>query len=492
MKRTWYAIIWFSLWSHIACETQKSDAKLRPTDETEELPGYLDTVEKDVDPASEVEITVGKSRLKAPVGISDQSFRVRLSQRSSAPVTEAESTTSIGNALGDIVDIELFNAETGAVLSSSDLKLEYEFKQTVSSNVSSSELGLIVVVDPDTDAQKRFLIPNDGLSISPGLRLKSGDELVIVLQLKLTNATMWLVKVDEEILNSVELAYPNQLVSGQSEGSKVSVIKRSTGSGNTSTSGSTGTTSTGSESTTSSGGGTTLDLTEGLVLHLNAQEDLAESKDCTAPAYWRDRSNTIDYGQILFNGCSDNQVNGWQDNPPRKLFDGNNSFASIASRPVHEFGQSTSFSIAAKFQTSAAGFIVSKMTLEQNPQQVFGYELIVGMDMLVYFQILSTFDQTIQCKSTTLVAESGNEKWIRAVATYDRVAIKLYINGIEECTAEDTSNSIYPAVGPLYIGNRASFMSQPFNPIFNGAMSDVRIYNRVLTKEEIDALNAID
>ncbi len=234
MNSVFLAVSILLLLLHVGCESPKANSKARPTDEVEELSGYLDSVERDVDAKSEVEITVGRSRLKTPVGISDQAFRVRLSQRSSVPSAEADEVASIGKAVGDIIEIELYNAETGMILSSSDLKTEYEFTQTLDSEVSRSELGLIVVVDPNTEAQQRFLIPNDGLGISPALRLTTENEFIIRLKLKLTNATLWLVKVDEQLLKSERLAYANELASGESEEAQSKVIVKKSSSSRTS------------------------------------------------------------------------------------------------------------------------------------------------------------------------------------------------------------------------------------------------------------------
>jgi len=82
------------------------------------------------------------------------------------------------------------------------------------------------------------------------------------------------------------------------------------------------------------------------------------------------------------------------------------------------------------------------------------------------------------------------------VATYDQPsgAMRLYENGM--LTSENLYNSTLTPVVPLDpayhpgvgIGTNNSFPDSSVNYGFNGAIDDVRIYNRALTASEVQAL----
>jgi hypothetical protein len=71
-------------------------------------------------------------------------------------------------------------------------------------------------------------------------------------------------------------------------------------------------------------------------------------------------------------------------------------------------------------------------------------------------------------------------EWYHRVGTYDGSTARLYLDGHE---VDWTSASISPAATGVFIGERVSGL----DPL-NGAINDVRIYDRALSAEEVTAL----
>jgi YD repeat-containing protein len=71
--------------------------------------------------------------------------------------------------------------------------------------------------------------------------------------------------------------------------------------------------------------------------------------------------------------------------------------------------------------------------------------------------------------------------WTHLAVTYDASTIRLYVNGTQVATAATTGN-IAVSTGALRIGGNSIW-----GEFFSGLVDDVRIYNRVLTAEEINS-----
>ena len=120
-----------------------------------------------------------------------------------------------------------------------------------------------------------------------------------------------------------------------------------------------------------------------------------------------------------------------------------------------------------------------------------GYELSLDADSStnwprkVFFRInqVSTGDD-YRVNSTTEYPINGT--WIHVAATYDGTDMRIYINGELEGTTSApgvtiNTNGLPLSIGAQYNGTTASLWYQ-------GAMDDVRVYNRVLSEDEIWAL----
>ncbi len=111
-----------------------------------------------------------------------------------------------------------------------------------------------------------------------------------------------------------------------------------------------------------------------------------------------------------------------------------------------------------------------------------GYELSLSSGTLVFVRVnQKTSGDTYRINSTTAYPIDGNT-WMHVAATYSGSTLRLFINGVQE--GGDLSSPA-PAINtlPLTLGTQATFMRY-----FQGAMDDVRLYDRALTLDEIQVL----
>src|SRR3989442_13046641 len=71
--------------------------------------------------------------------------------------------------------------------------------------------------------------------------------------------------------------------------------------------------------------------------------------------------------------------------------------------------------------------------------------------------------------------------WAHLAATYDRVTMRLYVNGVQVASRVQTGN-IATSTNPLQIGGDSLY-----GQYFQGAIDEVRIYNVALTAAQIQA-----
>ncbi|PWJ44375.1 LamG domain-containing protein [Sediminitomix flava] len=75
-------------------------------------------------------------------------------------------------------------------------------------------------------------------------------------------------------------------------------------------------------------------------------------------------------------------------------------------------------------------------------------------------------------------------EWYFVTGTYDGSQMKLYVNGEVEFS-ENVSINLYTNTAPITIGKQ-DHSSYPY--FLNGAIDDIHIFNKALTKEEVDLL----
>ena len=133
--------------------------------------------------------------------------------------------------------------------------------------------------------------------------------------------------------------------------------------------------------------------------------------------------------------------------------------------------------------TSADNRIISKSTGTSTQNHYWMLSTINSDGVKLRFRLKT--DGT----TTTLIASSGNiavGKWVHAVATYDGSNMRLYQNGVEVgSTAKtgtiSTNNAVSVNIGRSPDGSKE----------WSGIIDDVRVYNRALSEEEIQALISI-
>ena len=79
-------------------------------------------------------------------------------------------------------------------------------------------------------------------------------------------------------------------------------------------------------------------------------------------------------------------------------------------------------------------------------------------------------------------AALATNTWTHLAMTYDGAAMRLYVNGSQVATRNQTGSTVVSA-GPLQIGGNTIWNSE----WFTGAIDDVRLYNRALTATEVVA-----
>ena len=201
-----------------ACESEKlrdRSQQSRPTDETEENPGYLDSIEKDVLADSGGTVAIGNTTVNFPEGAADSDFRVRLSRSATTPKLSDTESAVLGDPAGEIMTIEVYDPKTNVILSSDDLKSPYEFKQTFTTSSATDKIGLMVVTDGGTASEQRILLPNSELSITKGagLHLSDSEEVTVRVSLKITNAVLWLVPYTEDALKFLTIGTAQSVTS---------------------------------------------------------------------------------------------------------------------------------------------------------------------------------------------------------------------------------------------------------------------------------------
>jgi hypothetical protein len=104
---------------------------------------------------------------------------------------------------------------------------------------------------------------------------------------------------------------------------------------------------------------------------------------------------------------------------------------------------------------------------------------------------LSTYNGgQFQISSTATISAGGNindGQWHHLAATYDGSEMRVYVDGVLENTSTDYSGLLPLDTFPVWIGKH--YDSANTSGYFNGAIDEVQIYDRVLSAEQIRALN---
>jgi formylglycine-generating enzyme required for sulfatase activity len=219
-----FTILLFSLSPLLSCESEKVQSRQsRPSNDVEDNPGFLDTIETDVTSSEESEVSIGSTTIRIPKDSASSNYRVRISRLAAPSLTEAE-TLVLGDAESDVVAVEVFDPSSNKTLASSDLLAPYEFQQSFKSAAAPSRIGLMVV-----SGQDRTLIPNSELSVSTGtaLSLVSTTDLTVRVKLRVTMATMWLVTYQDDAIKNLVTSTADALSTSGGSATTAVIIKSS-------------------------------------------------------------------------------------------------------------------------------------------------------------------------------------------------------------------------------------------------------------------------
>lgn len=97
---------------------------------------------------------------------------------------------------------------------------------------------------------------------------------------------------------------------------------------------------------------------------------------------------------------------------------------------------------------------------------------------------------TTSCDSARQVTLSSNDvfplhEWHHLAITYDRDFLSLYVDGVNEIKMAKNFESCFNYADSVMLGNTANTKNKRF---MNGSVDDIRIFNRVLSAQEIDDL----
>jgi hypothetical protein len=180
-----------------------------------------------------------------------------------------------------------------------------------------------------------------------------------------------------------------------------------------------------------------------------------------AKDYSGNGNDGVVYGNVLFEGGA-------------AVFDGSNHHITFSHSPALD-SQAFTISSWVNFNNlNQNGFIFEKGSV--NTQYSFFSE---GTNIIFRTKPSGDYHSQTVAKSTLGITEVG--RWYYLVATYDGVDKKIFVDGVEKSSVYwgqvVSTNSWGQRIG-AYGGNSPSYY-------FNGSISDVAIFDRVLSEREI-------
>ncbi len=170
-------------------------------------------------------------------------------------------------------------------------------------------------------------------------------------------------------------------------------------------------------------------------------------------------------------------------NPPALTFDGSNDYVDLGnttSGSPYDFSGTKNFSISAWVNPTVVN--VNQGIVDRYNSGVAGeYQFFIAATGK--FSFFRNFSPYTVASNKSIVANV----WTFVSATYDGTNNCLYINGVLDKCSTVAGGSIGSAPTNLLIG--AGMVSGAAASVFNGAISDVRMYSRALSAAEIAALN---
>lgn len=151
------------------------------------------------------------------------------------------------------------------------------------------------------------------------------------------------------------------------------------------------------------------------------------------------------------------------------LFDGVNDYVDLGSSSIYSPERITVSAWVNRNTLNAR--VVSKDNSARD------YELKITSSDTVEFTVWNQAGSAATVNSGSVIG-SG---WHHIAGTWDGLKVRTYLDGVNQASADLAGSSVHSG-SELYIGTRGT------NEFFNGALDDVRVYNRALSAEEIKRL----
>lgn len=170
-------------------------------------------------------------------------------------------------------------------------------------------------------------------------------------------------------------------------------------------------------------------------------------------------------------------------------FDGSNDYVSFINDIPFAYGY---FSIAGWFYVRGTGGVDDEFPIFMqrdfdtgNGQSTVGI-VVRNSNKKVHAQIRDDVDTLIQCIGSTTITWNN---WYHFAVVRTSDNIKLYINGVQDCSTNFSRWGSFSAnIAVREIGRHTN--SSGTGGIANGRIDELRVYNRVLSLSEIQALAA--
>lgn len=167
-------------------------------------------------------------------------------------------------------------------------------------------------------------------------------------------------------------------------------------------------------------------------------------------------------------------------------FDGVNDYVDVANQSPFDWESTHPITLSAwiKTSTNASMSIISKMDHTTSDR---GYEIQTGGSGRIYFQIINTYASNgIEVFATDNYSDNN---WHHIVATYDGSGssngVKIYFDGVLQSTSASFSNLTATVRNSVDVQIGARYNS---SQLFTGSIDEARIYNRVLSPDDVSKL----
>ena len=132
------------------------------------------------------------------------------------------------------------------------------------------------------------------------------------------------------------------------------------------------------------------------------------------------------------------------------------------------------FKVDKNVPRNASCELVSNTTLEKGP----GFRVLLHWNMLGIF-VGSKDNKRVSCLSNANKVKVPRDVWHNLAITFDNGKAVVYFNGIE--VARNEKMPLIPNLDILFVGSYARGTAYHFN----GAIANLKIFNQVLTPEEV-------